>query len=154
MAAPVPVQEPGSPEKGSREPGFGSSASSRATVLQLAMTDPDESVRLHTARHMVSNLQPGELPQVFNLVVNRSLVARMVLAEDLRPYALELAYRSHSGSARRSRNRAPPVPLSTSYAHGASFFRCRRCIRCCVIRTQCSPRGITRFAPRAATAAA
>ena len=55
------------------------------------MTDPDESVRLHTARHMVSNLQPGELPQVFNLVVNGSLVARMVLAEDLRPYALDLA---------------------------------------------------------------
>jgi hypothetical protein len=61
-------------------------------VLQQAMTDPDEAVRLHTARHMVSNLQLGELPQVFNLVVNGSLVARMVLAEDLRPYALELAY--------------------------------------------------------------
>ena len=60
-------------------------------VLQQAMSDPDEAVRLHTARHMVSNLQPGELPQVFNLVVNGSLVARMVLAEDLRPYALELA---------------------------------------------------------------
>ncbi len=59
-------------------------------VLQQALSDPDESVRLHTARHMVSNLEPGELPQVFALVVNGSLVARMVLAEDLRPYALEL----------------------------------------------------------------
>lgn len=60
-------------------------------ILQQAMSDPDESVRLHTARHMVSNLQPGELAQVFALVVNGSLVTRMVLAEDLRPYALELA---------------------------------------------------------------
>jgi HEAT repeat protein len=60
-------------------------------VLQQALLDPDESVRLHTARHMVSNLEPGELPLVFALVVNGSLVARMVLAEDLRPYALELA---------------------------------------------------------------
>jgi HEAT repeat protein len=60
-------------------------------TLRQAMSDPDESVRLHTARHMVSNLQPGELPQVFNLVVNGSLVTRMVLAEDLRPYALDLA---------------------------------------------------------------
>ena len=60
-------------------------------VLQQALSDPDESVRLHTARHMVSNLEPGELRQVFGLVVNGSLVARMVLAEDLRPYALELA---------------------------------------------------------------
>jgi hypothetical protein len=60
-------------------------------VLQRALLDPDESVRLHTARHVVSNLEPGELPQVFALVVNGSLVARMVLAEDLRPYALELA---------------------------------------------------------------
>jgi len=60
-------------------------------VLQQALTDPDESVRLHTARHIVSNLQPGELPQVFSLVVNGPLVTRMVLAEDLRPHALELA---------------------------------------------------------------
>lgn len=60
-------------------------------VLQKALLDPDESVRLHTARHMVSNLQPGELTRVFGLVVNGSLVTRMVLAEDLRPYALELA---------------------------------------------------------------
>lgn len=60
-------------------------------ILQQAISDPDESVRLHTARHMVSNLHPGELPQVFALVVNGSLVTRMVLAEDLRPYALELA---------------------------------------------------------------
>jgi hypothetical protein len=60
-------------------------------VLQQALSDPDESVRMHAARHMVSNLEPGELPQVFALVVNGSLVARMVLAEDLRPYALELS---------------------------------------------------------------
>ncbi len=60
-------------------------------VLHQALTDPDESVRLHTARHMVSNLEPGELSEVFAIVVNGSLVARMVLAEDLRPYALELA---------------------------------------------------------------
>jgi len=60
-------------------------------VLQRALLDADESVRLHTARHMVSHLEPGELPQVFGLVVNGSLVARMVLAEDLRPYALDLA---------------------------------------------------------------
>lgn len=62
-----------------------------AEVLQQALSDPDESVRLQTARHMVSNLEPGELSQVFALVVNGSLVTRMVLAEDLRPYALELA---------------------------------------------------------------
>lgn len=60
-------------------------------VFQKALSDPDEAVRLHTARHMVSNLQPGELPEVFHLLVNGSLVTRMVLAEDLRPYALELA---------------------------------------------------------------
>jgi hypothetical protein len=60
-------------------------------ILQQAMSDPDESVRLHTARHMVSNLHAGELAQVFALVVNGSLVTRMVLAEDLRPHALELA---------------------------------------------------------------
>lgn len=60
-------------------------------VLQQALSDPDESVRLHTARHLISNLHPGELAQVFDLLVNGSLVTRMVLAEDLRPYALELA---------------------------------------------------------------
>ncbi len=60
-------------------------------VLREAMSDPDDSVRMHTARHIVSNLQPGELQHVFDLVVHGPLVTRMVLAEDLRPYALELA---------------------------------------------------------------
>jgi HEAT repeat protein len=40
---------------------------------------------------MISNLEPGELAQVFGLAVNGPLVTRMILAEDLRRYALELA---------------------------------------------------------------
>jgi hypothetical protein len=62
-----------------------------AQVLHLALLDCDESVRLHTARAMISNLEPGELAQVFGLAVNGPLVTRMILAEDLRRYALELA---------------------------------------------------------------
>jgi HEAT repeat protein len=62
-----------------------------AQVLHLALLDSDESVRLHTARAMLSNLEPGELAQVFGLAVNGPLVTRMILAEDLRRYALELA---------------------------------------------------------------
>jgi hypothetical protein len=60
-------------------------------VLLEALLDPDESVRLHTARSMITNLEPGELAQIFGLAVNGPLVARMILAEDLRPYALDLA---------------------------------------------------------------
>jgi hypothetical protein len=62
-----------------------------AHVLHLALLDRDESVRLHTARAMISNLEPGELAQVFGLAVNGPLVTRMILAEDLRRYALDLA---------------------------------------------------------------
>lgn len=62
-----------------------------AHVLHLALLDRDESVRLHAARAMISNLEPGELAQVYGLAVNGPLVTRMILAEDLRRYALDLA---------------------------------------------------------------
>jgi hypothetical protein len=60
-------------------------------VLRAALLDRDESVRLHTARVMIGNSDPEELAQAFGLAVNGSLVTRMVLAEDLRPHALDLA---------------------------------------------------------------
>jgi hypothetical protein len=62
-----------------------------AHVLHLALLDRDESVRLHTARAMIGNLERGELAEVFGLAVNGPLVTRMILAEDLRRYALDLA---------------------------------------------------------------
>ncbi len=87
-------------------------------VLQQAMSDPDEAVRLHTARHMVSNLQPGELPQVFDLVVTGSLVTRMVLAEDLRPHALELAQQVIPALLRAGEPRSTRATLDVFHAWG------------------------------------
>jgi hypothetical protein len=60
-------------------------------LLRTALLDPDESVSLQTARAMIRNPEPEELTQIFGLAVNGSLVTRMILAEDLRPYALDLA---------------------------------------------------------------
>ena len=60
-------------------------------ALLGALQDADESFRLHTARAIIHNPEPAELAQIFGLAINGSLVTRMVLAEDLRPYALELA---------------------------------------------------------------
>ncbi len=60
-------------------------------VLMGALQDDDETIRLHAARDMIRNADPLELAQIFGLAVNGSRVTRMVLAEDLRPHALELA---------------------------------------------------------------
>jgi len=60
-------------------------------ALLGAQMDDDETIRLHAARAMVSNADPAELAQIFGLAVNGSRVTRMVLTEDLRPHALELA---------------------------------------------------------------
>lgn len=60
-------------------------------ALLGALLDDDETIRLHAARAMLGNADPAELAQIFELAVNGSRVTRMVLAEDLRPHALELA---------------------------------------------------------------
>jgi HEAT repeat protein len=60
-------------------------------VLHAALLDNDETVQLQTARAMISNFEPGELVHVFGLAISGSTVTRMVLAEELRPHALELA---------------------------------------------------------------
>jgi HEAT repeat protein len=60
-------------------------------TLLGALRDADESFRLHTARAMVTNADSAELAQIFALAVNGPLVTRIILAEDLRPYAIELA---------------------------------------------------------------
>jgi len=60
-------------------------------ALLGALQDDDETIRLHAARNMIRNADPAELAQIFGLALNGSRVTRMVLAEDLRPHALELA---------------------------------------------------------------
>jgi hypothetical protein len=60
-------------------------------ILHAALLDNDETVQLQTARAMISNFEPGELVHVFGLAISGSTVTRMVLAEELRPHALELA---------------------------------------------------------------
>ena len=60
-------------------------------ILNNALFDRDEMVRLHTARAMISNLDPAELGQLFGLALTGPVLTRMVLAEDLRPYALDMA---------------------------------------------------------------
>jgi HEAT repeat protein len=59
-------------------------------ILNNALFDRDETVRLHTARAMISNLDPAELGQLFGLALTSPVLTRMVLAEDLRPYALDM----------------------------------------------------------------
>ncbi|HXJ39482.1 MAG TPA: HEAT repeat domain-containing protein [Bryobacteraceae bacterium] len=60
-------------------------------ALLGALMDDDETIRLHAARDMIRNADPVELAQIFGLAVNGSRVMRIVLTEDLRPHALELA---------------------------------------------------------------
>ncbi len=60
-------------------------------TLLGALHDEDETIRLHAARDMIRNADSAELSQIFGLAVNGSRVTRMVLAEDLRPHALELS---------------------------------------------------------------
>ena len=59
-------------------------------TLRLALADPDESVRLHTARAVLQNCQPGEAGEIFRLAVEGSELTRIILSEELRPYVLEL----------------------------------------------------------------
>jgi hypothetical protein len=60
-------------------------------VVRAALLDRDESVRLHTARAILRSPETGEVTQVFRMAIGASLMTRWILAEDLRPYALELA---------------------------------------------------------------
>jgi len=60
-------------------------------ALLGALQDDDETIRLHAARDMIRTADPVELAQIFGLAVKGSRVTRMVLVEDLRPHALELA---------------------------------------------------------------
>jgi hypothetical protein len=60
-------------------------------ALLGALLNDDETIRLHTARAMIRNADPAELAQILELAVTGSRVTRMVLAEDLRPHALDLA---------------------------------------------------------------
>ena len=59
-------------------------------TLRRALSDPDESVRLHTARAVLQNCHPGEAGEIFRLAVEGSYITRIILSEALRPYVLEL----------------------------------------------------------------
>jgi len=59
-------------------------------TLRLALADPDESFRLHTARAVVQNCHPGEAGEILRLAVEGSDITRIILCEELRPYILEL----------------------------------------------------------------
>jgi len=59
-------------------------------TLRRALADPDESVRLHTARAVLQNCHPGEAGEIFRLAVEGSDITRIILSEELRPYILEL----------------------------------------------------------------
>jgi HEAT repeat protein len=78
-----------------------------ARVLHAALHDPDAEVRLSACRGLIQTGEPAEIEQAFAFALREALLARIVLAEDLRPHAAALA----AGPARDAIHAAGPRPV-------------------------------------------
>ena len=62
-----------------------------AEVIQLALKDDDEEVRLSACRSVLTAEDPAQIKRLFELALQPNLLTRIVLTEDLRRHALALA---------------------------------------------------------------